>query len=124
MRLHRSRRRNLVLLSTHEVRPYNAGLIAKAGRRRRFRILRTGALLSVMGVLRLTQLARYRWRLSLGLAGLLLEVLGHSVFAGPARGAADLVGLTVILVAFLKSGDPARSRRPAAVPQAASRWQG
>ena len=112
------------MLSTRDLRPYDTGPIARPGRRGRFRFVRTGALLTVMGVLRLTQLARYRWRLSLGLAGLLLEVLGHSMFDGPARGAADLVGLAVVLVAFLKSGDPARSRRPAAVPQAASRWQG
>jgi len=126
MRLRRSRRRNLILLSTRQIQPQDAGPAARADQRRRprFRFLRTGALLTVVGVLRLTRLARYRWRLSLGLAGLLLEVLGHSVCAGPARGAADLAGLAVMLVAFLKSGEPARSRRPAALPQAAWRWPG
>jgi hypothetical protein len=83
--------------------------------------VRTGALLTVVGVLRLTQLARCRWRLSLGLAGVLLEVLGHSVFAGSARSAVDLLGLAVVLVAFLKSGDPAHTRDPA-MPQAAWHW--
>jgi hypothetical protein len=85
--------------------------------------MRTGALLTVIGAIRLAQLARYRWRLSLGLAGLLLEVLGHSALAGPARGAADLLGLAIILVAVLKSGDPAHSRRPG-LPQTAWRWHG
>jgi hypothetical protein len=83
--------------------------------------VRTGALLTVVGILRLTQLARCRWRLSLGLAGVLLEVLGHSVFAGSARGAVDLLGLAVVLVALLKSGDPAHTRDPA-MPQAAWHW--
>ena len=85
--------------------------------------MRTGALLTVVGVLRLARLARYRWRLSLGLAGVLLEVLGHSVFTGPARGAADLLGLAVVLIAFLKSEDPAHTRGPV-VPQTAWRWHG
>jgi hypothetical protein len=85
--------------------------------------MRTGALLAVVGALRLAQLARCRWRLSLGLAGVLLEVLGHSVFAGPARGAADLLGLAVVLVAFLKSGEPRHAGGPA-LPQAAWRWHG
>ena len=85
--------------------------------------MRTGALLAVVGIMRLARFARYRWRLSLGLAGVLLEVLGHLVFSGPARGGAYLLGLLVMLVAFLKSGDPALSRRPA-VPQAAWRWRG
>jgi hypothetical protein len=121
MRLGRSRRRNLVLLSTRDVRRYDAGPIARPRRRRRFRFVRTGALLTVLGVLRLAQLARYRWRLSLGLAGVLLGVLGHLVSAGPARGAADLLGLAIVLVAFLKSGDPAHTRDPA-MPQAAWHW--
>ncbi len=81
--------------------------------------MRTGALLTIMGVIRLAQAARHRWRLSLGLAGVLLEFLGHSVLTGPARGAADLLGLAVILVALLKGGDPARGP---AIPLATWRW--
>jgi hypothetical protein len=123
MRLRRSRRRNLILLSSRDVSPHGIGPIARSGRRRRFRILRTGALLTVMGAVRLAQLARYRWRLSVGLAGVLLEVVGHSALTGPARGAADLLGLAIILVAVLKSGDPAASRRPG-LPQTAWRWPG
>ena len=85
--------------------------------------MRTGSLLAVVGIMWLAQMARYRWRLSLGLAGVLLEILGHLVFTGPARGGAYLLGLLVMLVAFLKSEDPALGRRPA-VPQAVWRWRG
>ena len=111
------------MLSTRDARPYDAGPFVRPGRRRRFRFVRTGALLTVMGLVRLTQLARSRWRLSLGLAGLLLEVLGHSVCTGQARGAADLLGLAVVTVAVLKNGDPAHTRRPG-MPQAAWRQPG
>ena len=123
MRLRRSHPRNLTLLSTRDVRPSGFRPAAGLARRRRFRFIRTGALLTVIGVLWLAQFARYRWRLSLGLAGVLLEVLGHSVFTGPARGGAYLFGLVVMLVAFLKSEDPSLRRRPA-MPQAAWRWRG
>lgn len=111
------------MLSTRDVRPYDTGPIVRPRRRGQFRFVRTGALLTVMGVLRLTQLARSRWRLSLGLAGLLLEVLGHSLCTGQARSAADLLGLAVVAVALLKSGDPAHTRRPG-MPQAAWRRPG
>ena len=90
MRLRRSHRRNVILLSTRaESGPRRRG--SPAGRR--FRFVRTGALLTVIGVLRLARMARTRWRISLGLCGVLLEVLGHSVFTGPAGGAAGLLGL-------------------------------
>ena len=90
---------------------------------RRFPFIRTSALLTVIGVMRLAQIARAYWRTSLALSGVLLEILGHSVFTGPARGAADLLGLVVILVALLKSADPA-SYRGTALPQAGWRWHG
>jgi hypothetical protein len=122
MRLRRSRRRNLILLST---RAAPASGMQPAGRlgRRRFRFVRTGLLLTVVGVIRLARAARIRWRLSLGLCGVLLEVLGHSVLAGPARGAADLLGLVVVAVAVLKSDGPAEAGRQA-LPQTAWRWHG
>jgi hypothetical protein len=119
MRLRRSRRRPLILLTTRPV-----PVVRPAGRtlrRRRFRPARTGALLAVVGVLRLARTARARWRFSLAGCGVLLEVLGHSVLAGPARGAADLLGLALIVVAVLKSDEPAEDRRRA-LPQAA--WHG
>jgi hypothetical protein len=90
-------------------------------RRRRFRLARTGVLLAVIGTARLAQAARAHWRVSLALCGLLLEIAGHSSLAGPARGAADLLGLVLVLTAVLKSGRPAGERRPA-LPQAAWRW--
>jgi membrane-bound ClpP family serine protease len=99
-----------------------AGQNARLARRRRFRFMRTGALLLVVGVMRLSQIGRSRWRISLGLCGVLLEVLGHLVFTGQARGVADLLGLAVVLFAWLKSADPAQDR--AVVQQAAWRWQG
>ncbi|MGP0005882.1 MAG: hypothetical protein ACLPTB_13475 [Acidimicrobiales bacterium] len=80
-------------------------------------------MLTVIGVIRLAGLARSRWRISLGMCGALLEVVGHVAFTGPARGAVDLLGLIVILFAWLKSADPASSRRTA-LPQVAWRWQG
>jgi hypothetical protein len=92
-------------------------------RRRRFRFMRTGALLTIVGVIRLAQTMRSRWRISLGLGGVLLEILGHTVCTGAARGAADLLGLVVIIVAALKSEGPAEARR-AALPQTAWRWHG
>ena len=121
MRLRRSRHRPLTLLSTRPAPGAQPG--ARLARRRRFRLARTGALLAVVGVLRLARTARARWRISLACCGVLLEVLGHSVLAGPARGAADLLGLVVIMVAVLKSEGPAKDRSPA-VPQAAWRWHG
>jgi hypothetical protein len=121
MRPRRSRRPTLTLLSTRPAAGVQPG--ARLVRRRRFRFARTGALLAVVGVLRMARTARARWRISLACCGVLLEVLGHSVLAGPARGTADLLGLVVIVVAVLKSEGPAEARCRA-VPQTAWRWHG
>jgi hypothetical protein len=120
MRLFRTRRRNLVLLSTRAV-PVAAG--ARLARRRRFRFMRTGALLAIIGVLRLARTARSRWRISLVLCGVLLEILGHTVCTGVTRGAADLLGLVFVTFAVLKSTGRGETAC-AALPQAASRWYG
>jgi len=80
-------------------------------------------LLAAIGALRLARTARARWRISLACCGVLLEVLGHSVLVGPARGAADLLGLVVIVIAVLKSEGRAEDRGRA-VPQTAWRWHG
>ncbi len=85
--------------------------------------MRTGALLMVIGVVRLAQIARSHWRISLGLCGVLLEVLGHVAFTGPARGTAEVLGLVVVLFVYLRSTDPATDRSTA-LPQAAWRWHG
>ena len=123
MRLRRSRRRNLILLSTRPTVSSGLRPTARLARRRRFRCLRTVALLTVIGVMRLAQITRSYWRISLGLSGVLLEVLGHFLFTGPARGAAELLGLAAILVALLKSAGPA-SGYDTAPPHAAWRWHG
>jgi hypothetical protein len=120
MRLVRARRRNLILLNTRAV-PVTGRSPGTRLARRRFRFVRTGALLTIIGVLRLARSARSRWRISLGLGGVLFEVLGHTVCTGTARGAADLLGLVVIVVAVLKSEGPAEPRR-AALAQAT--WHG
>jgi hypothetical protein len=122
MRLRRSRRRNLTVLSTRGARAPGIRPAARLARRRRFRLARTGMLLALLGVVRLARTARARWRISLGFCGILLEVLGHSVLGGPGRGAADLLGLIAVTVAVLKSEGPAEARR--VIPQAASRWHG
>jgi hypothetical protein len=96
---------------------------ARPVRRRRFRFARTGMLLAVLGVVRLARTARVRWRISLGFCGILLEVLGHSVLGGPARGAAYLLGLVVVTVAMLKSEGPVEAHHRA-IPQTAWRWHG
>ena len=123
MRIRRSRRRNLILLSTRLVPPSGVRQTARLTRRRRYRFMRTGALLMVMGIVWLAQIARSRWRISLTLAGVLLEVLAHVVFTGPARGVADLLGLVVVLFAWLKSAGPAPGPSNA-LPLAAWRWHG
>ncbi len=123
MRLRRSRRRNLILLSTRAAPASGIQPAARPACRRRFRFARTGMLLAVVGVVRLVRTARVRWRISLGFFGLLLEVLGHSVLSGPARGAAGLLGLVAVTVAVLKSEGPAEGRRRV-IPQAAWRWHG
>ena len=124
MRFRRSRRRDLILLSTRAVppipsrRPVRA---VRAVRRRRLRFARTGFLLAVIGAARLARTARAHWRVSLALCGLLLQTAGHSVLAGPAGGAAGLLGLVLILTAALKSTGPAGDRRPV-MPQAGWHW--
>jgi hypothetical protein len=117
MRFRRSRHRNLVLLSTRAVPPLAPWHRMRPARRRRFRAMRTGFLLAVIGVTRLARAARAHWRVSLGLAGLLLEILGHSVLPGPV----GFAGLLLLLTAALKSTGPASERRPA-MPQTAWRW--
>jgi hypothetical protein len=117
MRFRRSRRRNLVLLSTRGVPPLALRHRMRPARRRRFGAMRTGFLLAVIGVTRLVRAARAHWRVSLGLAGLLLEILGHSVLPAPV----GFAGLLVLLTAVLKSTGPASERRPA-MPQTAWRW--
>ena len=117
MRFRWSRRRNLVVLSTRAVPPLVSWRGIRPVRRHRFQAVRTGFLLVVVGVTRLAWAARAHWRVSLGLAGLLLEILGHSVLPAPV----GFLGLVVLLTAALKSTGPASDRRPG-MPQTAWRW--
>ena len=97
----RSRRRNPVVW-TSSGGP--AGLLRfgrpRLSRRHRLRWwLRTGALLTVIGVLRLTRRMRARWEPVLLFAGLLLTVSG---FALPGAGGIFLLGVLVLIVTLLK----------------------
>lgn len=123
MRL-RPRRRNLVVWSSTaapagrgRAAPHRAGAPRGAGgsrrrgarpaRLRRIRWwLRTGALLTVIGVLRLGRAARVRWEPVSLLAGVLIAVTG---FALPASGL-FMLGVLVLIVTLLK-GLSAQQRR-------------
>ena len=116
MRL-RPRRRNLVVWSSTAA---PAGL-SRAGLRRsgarparlsRIRWwLRTGALLSVLGVLWLARTARVRWEPVSLLAGVLIAVSGFVLPAG--GGGVFILGVLVLIVTLLtgintqRRGDPA-----------------
>ena len=73
--------------------------------------LRTGALLSVLGVLWLARTARVRWEPVSQLAGFLIAVTG---FVLPAGGGVFMLGVLVLIVTLLagintqRRGDPAR----------------
>jgi len=123
MRL-RSRRRNLVVWSSTAApagrsraaprrrgAPHRRG--ARPARLRRIRWwLRTGALLTVLGVLRLTRTARVRWEPVSLLAGVLIAVTG---FVLPAGGGVFILGVLVLIATLLKgiSAQERRRDRPA-----------
>ena len=114
MRL-RSRRRNLIVLSTRAIPASRSGVweSRRPPRRRRFGFMRTGVLLTVIGIIRLARTLRSHWRLSLGLSGVLLEYLGLYVFTGAVRGVADPLGLVILLFALLKNPRPDHGRSTA-----------
>ena len=104
MRL-RPRRRNLVVWSsTANAAGRSRGVSRRSGARpariRRIRWwFRTGALLMVLGALRLARTARVRWEPVSLLAGALITVAG---FALPAIGWAILLGLLVLIGTLLR----------------------
>ncbi len=112
MRL-RPRRRNLVVWSStaapvglSRAAPRRGGV--RPARLRRIRWwLRTGALLMVLGVLRLARAARVRWEPVCLLAGFLIAVTG---FVLPAGGGIFILGVLVLIVTLLK-GISAQQRR-------------
>lgn len=94
----RPHRRNLVVWSSSGVQ--GGSWAWRPARPRRIRWwLRTGALLTVIGIMRLARTVRVRWEpLSLG-AGVALTATG---FAVPAASVAFLIGMVVLVVALLK----------------------
>jgi hypothetical protein len=118
MRL-RPRRRNLVVWSStaspvgrSRAAPRRAGAPRRRGARparlRRIRWwLRTGALLTVLGVLRLARTARVRWEPVCLLAGVVIAGTG---FALPGGGGLFMLGVLVLIVTLLK-GIAAQQRR-------------
>jgi len=119
MRL-RPRRRNLVVWSStappagrSRAAPHRPGAPrrrgARPGRLRRIRWwLRTGALLTVLGVLRLARTARVRWEPVSLLAGVLIAVTG---FALPDGGGLFMLGGLVVIVTLLKGISMQQRRR-------------
>jgi len=69
--------------------------------------LRTGALLTILGVLRLARTARVRWEPVCLLAG---AVIAGTGFALPAGGGLFMLGLLVLIVTLVK-GIAAQQRR-------------
>ena len=116
MRL-RLRRRNLVVWSSTAAPARRSWTVpdrrgARPARLRRVRWwLRTGALLAVLGVLRLARTARVRWEPVSLRAGLLIAVTG---FVLPAGGGVFILGVVVLIVTLLKGiGAQERRRDPA-----------
>jgi hypothetical protein len=114
MRL-RPGRRNLVVWSSSPI-PAGRSLglgrprAARPGRARRIRwCLRTGALLMVIGVVRLASTARTRWEPLSLLVGALLMLIGLLL---PAAAGAFLLGLLVLIAALLKGIREQRSTPP------------
>ncbi len=115
MRL-RARRGNLVIWSSSGV-PGDGSWAWRPARPRRIRWwLRTGALLALVGVVRLARMIRIRWEPVSLVAGTALTVIG---FAVPAVSVAFLLGLLALVVALLK-GIATKGR---AAGQAADCWQ-
>ena len=105
MRL-RSRRRNLVVWSSSAAPPGRRGVTwydaPRYPRRARSRWVRTGALLAVIGLLRLGRVARVRWRGLIALAGWALTVSGVLV----STTAVLISGLCVLLFTLLLPAKP------------------
>jgi hypothetical protein len=115
MRL-RPSRGNLVIWSSSGV-PGGGSWAWRPGRRRRIRWwLRTGALLALIGLMRLARTMRIHWEPVSLVVGVALAVVG---FAVPAASVAFLLGLLVLVVALLR-GIATKGR---AAGDAADCWQ-
>ena len=112
----RPRRGNLVIWSSSGV-PGDGSWAWRPARPRRIRWwLRTGALLALVGVVRLARTVRIRWEPVSLVAGVTLTVIGFEV---PAASVAFPLGLLVLVVALLR-GIATKGR---AAAQAADCWQ-
>jgi hypothetical protein len=80
------------------------------------RLLRTGALLTLIGITRLARALRAYWRFVFTVTGALLVVIGAMLPSG----GAFLLGLPVLLLALL--GGPSRSHCRAADQMTATHW--
>jgi hypothetical protein len=113
MRL-RPHRRNLVVWSSSAAKAGKPGGLRRTRPARTTRIrwwLRTGALLMVIGVLRLARTMRTRWEPVSLLAGTLLMMVGFTLPAVAAG--AFLPGLLVLIVTLLKGvGEQERRSDP------------
>jgi hypothetical protein len=110
MRL-RARRRNLVVwsLSAGPAERYGAPRLTRLARARRIRrSIRVGALLTVIGLMRLARGVRPRWRPLL--AGAVLTVVGVMLRSG-AWGVVLLAGLWFLLYALLIPASPDADRK-------------
>jgi hypothetical protein len=87
------------------------GRLGRLARRRRFRLVRTGALLGVIALIRLAGAMRPRWRLITGVAGFLIEVVGFNVLAGGLQDASSVLGLALLLFALMRDAKQCSSRQ-------------
>lgn len=113
----RSRRRAVVVWSSSRPTPrHGAQWAARAPRGARIRWwLRTGVLLTLIGVMRLAGTVKARSRLALSVAGTAITVAGISVPSG----AVLISGLLVLLVALFLPSDAVQ---PRAVPCSGRLW--
>jgi len=117
----RSRRRNLVVW--HPPRGgadrYSAPSFPRITLARRIRWwLRTGALLSVIGIRRIARIVRCRWRPVFLVSGALLMVVGFELSSG----AIFVPGLLVLLIGLLKGTEASQCR--SATQLTAAHWHG
>lgn len=117
----RSRHRNLVVRnpSLGAADRYGAPGFPRITLARRFRWwLRTGALLSVIGIRRFARIVRSRWRPAFLVSGALLVVVGFELSSS----ATFVPGLLVLLVGLLKGNGASHCR--SAAQMTAAHWHG